>query len=47
MNGEGAIATNGSESGLLSETALEAHAETNGSKAPEPAPIESSTTDSE
>jgi len=47
LNGEGAIATNGSESGLLSETALEAHAETNGSKAPEPAPIESSTTDSE
>ena len=47
LNGEGGIATNGSEPGLLSETALEAHAETNGSKAPEPAPIESSTTDSE
>jgi DNA polymerase III delta prime subunit len=47
VNGEGAMATNGSESGLLSETTLEAHAETNGSRAPEPAPIESSTTDSE
>jgi len=44
LNGEGAIATNGSEAGMLTETA---HAETNGSTVPEPAPIETKTTDSE
>jgi DNA polymerase III delta prime subunit len=47
LNGDSAIATNGSESGLLPETAEHgALADTNGSKVPEPAPIES-TTDSE
>jgi DNA polymerase III delta prime subunit len=44
MNGDGAIAANGAEAGLLPETeGREAHAEANGSSVPEPAPMESST----
>jgi hypothetical protein len=44
VNGEGAIAANGSEPGAAPEAAPhEAHAETNGSSFPEPAPVESST----
>jgi hypothetical protein len=47
MNGDGAIAANGSEAGLGPETAPhEAHAESNGAQVHEPAPIET-TTDSE
>jgi hypothetical protein len=47
MNGEGAIAANGSEAGLAPEAAPhEAHAESNGAQVHEPAPVET-TTDSE
>jgi hypothetical protein len=47
MNGEGAIAANGSEAGSAPEaTPHEAHAERNGAQVHEPAPIET-TTDSE
>jgi DNA polymerase III delta prime subunit len=43
LNGENAVATNGSESGLLPEAAQhEAPSDANGSKVAEPAPIESS-----
>jgi DNA polymerase III delta prime subunit len=44
VNGEGAIAANGSEPGAAQEAAPHsAHAEGNGSSVPEPAPVESST----